>query len=259
MVKMRWGWVVLILWSGQALAQRPPSEEDLAIARDYAAQARKFAASGDCRMAIGGFEEAYALSKDPKILPEISSCYEELEHELEALRAACWYQETAIFPEDKDAAERSARRMERLTATDCETLPSADGSAPVPALRVEEPPKLRRFAWPATFGVLGGIFATRALVTKQNPSHEYPIGEDPQLSGLAFGTNASFSTASLALYAVAEKSRVYPSFWMNPDGTIDANVYVSMPRTTFSITLNTRQDGASLLVDISRKLLGKRD
>ena len=233
--------IFLACFAATAEAQPVPSARELAVAEDYAKQAEAFADAGDCQKAIGGFEAAYQTSQDLSLLPQLSHCYQRLNQPEEALRAACWYEERAVFAQDKDVATQRVELLSRRLRSSCQKFPKADGSAYAPALRIEKPPKLRRFTWPATFAIAGGLFTAKSL-TEEDPANG------------SIGADIAFSSMALSLYSVADKSRLFPSLWVNTDGTLYANIYLSLPQSSISLTLTTQSDGASLLVDIAKKL-----
>jgi hypothetical protein len=234
--------IFLVLFATKVMAQPVPSAQELATAKDYTQQAETFADAGDCRMAVGGFEKAYQISKDPSILPMLSQCYQQLQREDEALQTACWYQEKAVFSKDRDSARQRVENLSQEIDSSCQEFPKVDGTSYAPALEVKEPPKLRRFVWPTTFAVAGGYFTAKTLTTETNKEN------------LSYGASLAFSSMALSLYSVADKSRIYPSFWVNTDGTINANLYLSLPQGSVSLTLVTQTDGATLLVDIAKKI-----
>src|SRR5688572_23845361 len=71
------------------------AEEDLQRARVILEEAERYEERGDCDRAVGGFEEAYARLREPEILLSLGRCYQRLERPAEALRAYCWYSDTA--------------------------------------------------------------------------------------------------------------------------------------------------------------------
>jgi hypothetical protein len=231
--------IFLILFAATAKAQPIPSARELAVAKDHAKQAEVLASAGNCKMAVEGFEVAYQTSQDLSILPRLSQCYQILNQYDEALRTACWYEERAAFPQDKEQATQRVEKLSQHLNSSCQKFPKADGSNYAPALRIEKPPKLRRFTWPATFAIIGGFFTAKSL-TVENPASS------------SIGADIAFSSMALSLYSVTEKSRLFPSFWVNTDGTLSANLYLSLPATSISLTLTTQTDGASLLVDITK-------